>query len=246
MDLQLYQFILIAAVTLGASYIQSVTGFGFGIFAMMFLPHLLLYTESNILSSILSAFTSITVAIALFRKINWKNTVFPLIGCLFATYAAVNFIKSQENKVLTLLLGIALLILSVYFFFFSSKIKIKPTWYAGLIAGVISGIMGGMFAIGGPPVVIYFMQSEEDTEHYLATISAYFVMSNIISISTKAAAGFITLNVWAALTVGAVGMIIGTFVGKLTRNKMNSAILKKAVYGFMAVSGIINIVTSII
>jgi len=246
MELEIYKLILIACATLGASYIQSVTGFGFGIFSMMFLPHLLLYTEANILSSILSAFTSVTVAALLFRRINWKNTVFPLIGCLFATYAAVAFIKAQENRVLTLILGIALLVLSVYFFFFSNKIRIKPTWYAGLIAGVISGIMGGMFAIGGPPVVIYFMQSEESSERYLATISAYFVLSNVISITIKSASGFVTLNVWAGLAVGAVGMILGSLMGKLTREKMNSATLKKAVYGFMAASGAINIVTSLI
>ena len=246
MELQIYQLLLIAAIALGASYTQSVTGFGFGIFSMMFFPYILLYTESNILSSILSAFTSITVAALTFKKINWKNLIFPLIGCLFATYFAVEFIGSQKNEVLLLILGAVLLVLSVYFFFFSSKIKIKPTPIAGLIAGVISGIMGGMFAIGGPPVVIYFIQSEKDSDSYLATISAYFVLSNVISITTKAAAGFITPNVWVSLAAGAVGMATGSLIGKLTRDKMNANMLKKAVYGFMAISGIINVVTSII
>ena len=81
MELQIYQLLLIAAIALGASYTQSVTGFGFGIFSMMFFPYILLYTESNILSSILSAFTSITVAALTFKKINWKNLICPY-GCL--------------------------------------------------------------------------------------------------------------------------------------------------------------------
>ncbi len=244
--MELYQLLLVALITLGASYTQSVTGFGFGIFAMIFLPYVLEYTEANVLSSMLSALTSATVVAATWKKISWRNMVFPLIGCLFATYAAVAFIKSQESRFLTLLLGVALLLLSVYFFFFSDKIKIKPTWYAGLIAGVISGVMGGMFSIGGPPVVIYFLQSEENSDHYLATISGYFVLSGLISIVTKAASGFITSSVWLSLLVGIVGMLVGSLAGKATRDKIDPKMIKKAVYAVMAVSGAVNIVTSLV
>ena len=245
MDLEIYQLILIALIVACASYIQSVTGFGFGIFAMMFLPYILLYTEANILSSIISALTSVGVAIALWRKISWKNIIFPLIGCVITTYAAVVFISSQETRVLKILLGIALVALSIYFYLFSGKIKIKPTWYAGLIAGLLSGIMGGMFSMGGPPVVIYFIQSEDDSDNYLATISAYFVFSGAISIIMKASSGFMTSNVWFALIVGIIGLLLGATLGKLTRDKTKPQMIKKAVYAVMAVSGVINIVTSL-
>ena len=244
--MQTYQLIFVAVITLCASFIQSVTGFGFGIFAMMFLPSVLLYTEANVLSTILSTLTSVSVIAIMWRKINVKNLIFPLLGCLVTTYLAVSFIKSQKNETLILILGIVLVLLSVYFFFFSNKIKIKPTWYAGLIAGTISGIMGGMFAIGGPPVVIYFIQSEKDTDSYLSTISAYFVLSGIINIVTKASAGFVTSNGLFALALGLLGLLVGTVVGKLTRDKIKPNILKKVVYGFMAISGVINIVSSLV
>ena len=237
--------ILVAAVTFAASYIQGATGFGFGIFSMIFLPHLLLYTEANVLSSILSALTALVAAVLTFRKIHWKNIWFPVIGCLFSTYVAVSFMKGQSSQILSLLLGVALFLLSIYFFFFSGKIKIKPTWYAGLIAGALSGILGGMFAIGGPPVVIYFMQSEEDFDRYFSTVSAYFVFSGMISVSTKAAAGFITVSVWIALAISILTMIVGSYIGKRTKDRINPNMVKKMVYGFMAISGLINIMTAL-
>lgn len=245
MESDILRFVLVAIITLIASYIQGATGFGFGIFAMIFLPRILAYTEANVFSSILSSLSSLFIAILMLRKIHWKNIIFPLIGCLTSTYIAVSFIKAQSSQTLTLLLGIALFILSMYFFFFTDKIKIKPTWYSGLTAGVVSGIMSGMFAIGGPPVVIYFMQSEEDSEQYVATISTYFVLSGIISVGTKAAAGFITTSVWIALAVGMLGMLLGSLVGKWTRDRINPKMVKKIVYGFMAISGIINVITSL-
>lgn len=242
MELEVYQLLLIVSIVLCASVIQSVTGFGFGIFAMIFLPYIIKYTEANVLSSMLSAFTSLAVLAATFKKVSWKNLIFPMAGCLVTTFLSVFFIKSQKNEFLTFLLGIALVVLSIYFFFFAKKIKIKPTWYAGLIAGTLSGIMGGMFSMSGPPVVIYFMQSEENHEKYLATISSYFVLSSVVSISTKAAAGFITLNVWAAFGIGFIGMLVGTFAGKLIRHKMKPDIIKKSVYAVMAASGLLNVV----
>lgn len=96
-----------------------------------------------------------------------------------------------------------------------------------MIAGLLSGILGGMFAIGGPPVVIYFMQSEEEFDQYFATISAYFVLSGVISVSTKALAGFITVSVWIALAISALTMLLGSFVGKKTKDHINPDIVKK-------------------
>ena len=242
----LYQLALIALIVTGASYIQSVTGFGFGIFAMIFLPSLLAYTEANVLSSMLSMLTSLLVVLATYRNVNWKNLIFPLASCTVTTYLAVSFIKSQKSDTLLLLLGITLFVLSVYFFFFSGKIKIKPTWYAGLIAGTVSGLMSGMFSMGGPPVVIYYVQSEKSSDRYLATISAYFVLSGAISIATKAFAGFVTGNVWLSLAASIVGMAVGSLVGKLTREHVKPPAIKKAVYGVMSVSGIVNILQALL
>ena len=243
---ELQVLLLILLVTLIASYEQTITGFGFGIVAMIFLPSFLLYTEANMLSAVLSSVTSALAMVAMRKHINRKNLLFPVIGSFFSNYLAITFVKSSKNETLLLLLGIALFLLSIYFFFFSDKIKIKPSWYAGLIAGIVSGIMSGLFSIGGPPVVIYYMQSEDDTDRYMATISTYFVLSGIISISMKAAAGFITPTVWAGLAIGALGMLVGTFFGRKTRSHANPKTVKRLVYGVMAVSGLSHVINSLV
>jgi len=128
MEIEIYALILIAFIAFGGSYIQSVTGFGFGIFAMIFLPSLLLYTEANMVSSMLSLLTSVFVVFHTFKKASYKNIVFPLIGFLFTTCISVMFLKGAKNEILTMLLGFALFALSIYFFFFSNKVKIRAIW----------------------------------------------------------------------------------------------------------------------
>ena len=230
-----------------ASIIQSVTGFGFGIFVMLFFPHFIGgYGEATALSGLLSLCLSTIVALTHYKHINWRNLFFPVLGSSVTSFLAVQFMTKQSDSTLILLLGIFLVILSIYFMFFSDKIKIKPTWYSGLIAGCISGMLSGLFATGGPPMVIYYMQTEKDVKGYLATIQAFFTLSNILNIIYKAAAGMVTSNVLIFFAVGIISVFIGTFLGKKIFNRLNAKLLKKCVYGMMAISGVINIVTSLI
>ena len=224
--------------------IQRITGFGYGIFVMMFFPHFMpSYGEANALSGMVSAVTSIVVAISMRKHIQWKLIPAPLVGSIITSFIAVRFMSGQTDDTLKLLLGIILILLSIYFFFFAGKIKFHPSAWKGALAGGISGIMNGLFAMGGPPMVIYFMVSSKDMKDYLATIQMYFALSNIYTTAIKAAAGYVTRDVWIYFAITLIASLVGIFLGKKVFTKCKPAILKKAVYGFMAISGVINIVT---
>lgn len=241
------QYFLIILVTLAGSVIQRVTGFGFGIFAMMFLPYFFeIYGEANALTGLLSAFSTIIVTLSLFRHVHWKNIIFPVAGSMLMTFLAVTFMKGQNDSLLKIMLGVALILMSLYFILFSDKIHIRPTWYGGLIAGCLSGILNGLFAMGGPPVVVYFMESEKEPKRYLATIQAFFALTNIYSSAVKAAAGYVSMTVLLCFAVGCAGMLAGLLIGRLIFSRLNAAKIKNAVYGMMAVSGAVNIIAAVI
>lgn len=240
-------FIVILVATVGST-IQRVTGFGFGIFAMLFLTRIItVYGEANALSGLLSFTSTLIVALSHAKKVDWKNLLFPCIGFAVISVPSILLMKKLDNRVLLIMLGAALILLSGYMFFFSSKIKIKPSPFTGLAAGGFSGILGGIFSMGGPPVVIYFMQSEgDDKDRYLATIQMYFLLSNVYGTTVKAINGFITKEVLILAAFGTVGMIAGIFIGKLIFKKLRVDILRRVVYCFMAVAGVVNIVSAIL
>lgn len=240
-------FIVILVATVGST-IQRVTGFGFGIFAMLFLTRIItVYGEANALSGLLSFTSTLIVALSHAKKVDWKNLLFPCIGFAVISVPSILLMKKLDNRVLLIMLGVALILLSGYMFFFSSKIKIKPSPFTGLAAGGFSGILGGIFSMGGPPVVIYFMQSEgDDKDRYLATIQMYFLLSNVYGTAVKAINGFITKDVLILAAFGTVGMIAGIFIGKLIFKKLRVDILRRVVYCFMAVAGVVNIVSAIL
>ncbi len=234
-------------VSCTGSLIQRITGFGYGIFVMMFFPHFMgSYGEANALSGMISATTSIIVALSMRKLINWKNLPAPLICSAITSFLAVQFMAGQTDRILKMLLGFVLIILSIYFFFFSGKIQFKPALWKGALAGALSGIMNGLFSMGGPPMVIYFMMSSKDMKEYLATIQMYFALSNIYTTAVKASAGYVTRSVLIFYIIAALSALLGVWLGKRVFNRCKPNILKKAVYGFMAISGVINIVTTFI
>ena len=181
---------------------------------MIFLPYVTgSYGEANALSGILSMISCSVVAFSLLRYVDWKNLIFPLIGCAVLTVPAVLFMTAQSDRLLLILLGAVLMLLSVYFMMFSGKVRFKPTPAGGLLCGGLSGVMGGMFAMGGPPVVVWFMQTETTEKLvYLATIQMYFVATNIYGTAVKAINGLVTPGVLILSLCGIAGLAAGLFI----------------------------------
>lgn len=224
------------------SFIQRVSGFGFGIFVMTVFPHIQpSYGESTALSGMLAASMSFVVAFRMRKFIVWKEvlpilTIFGIIS-FFAVGAVANF----DDKFLKHILGVILIVISIYCFFISEKIKLKPTLFIQSILGVVAGIMGGLFAMQGPPSVLYFLASCETKEKYIANSQVYFALGNLMMTFFRAGNGFVTPAVGVAYGCGIAGVILGTTIGSKVFKKIPHKVFKKIVYAYMAISGIVSL-----
>ena len=161
--------LILLASSMVASFIQRVSGFGFGIFIMTILPYLLpSYGESTTLSGLLALTQSFIVVCQMHKYIVWKRVLPILCAFLVTSYFCIGCLASFDSRFFMHLLGVALVLLSLYFLFLSKKIQIRPTLPMQLGMGSISGVMGGFFGMQGPPAVLYFVQSEQDKNHYAA------------------------------------------------------------------------------
>lgn len=225
---------------IGASFVQRVSGFGFGIFMMTMLPHIMpSYGEATTLSGTLAAAQSLLVVIKMYKYISWKRLLPILITFLIVSFFAVRFVAQVDDKFLKHILGVILIIMSIYFLIFSEQIHIRPTLTMQISMGTISGAMGGLCAMQGPPAVLYFVASESDKIKYLAITQAYFVIGNIAMTTYRANNGFLTATVGYCWLYAVVGIFIGTWLGKLVFDRISAKILRKIVYAYMAVAGII-------
>lgn len=227
-------------LTIGASFVQRTTGFGFGIFIMTMLPFLMpSYGEATTLSGLLALSTSAMIVWKMREYISWRRMIPILTTFIIVSAGAICILSRVHDDTLRKILGVILIATSIYFAFFSGRIRIRTTlpWQIG--AGTVSGLMGGFFGMQGPPAVLYFISSEPDKNHYMAMAQTYFVIGNIMMTIVRASNGFLTVTVGKCWLFCLAAVIIGTLLGTWAFRHIPGKIFPYVVYGYIGISGAI-------
>lgn len=232
--------LLIILFSFGAAFVQRVSGFGFGIFIMTVLPYLLpSYGEATTLSGALALVTSAIIMLKMWRYLSWRRLLPILITFLIVSYCAIKFVSFAGDGTLKHLLGAVLILASIWFLFFNSKIKVRPTLPIQISMGTLSGVMGGLFGMQGPPAVLYFLASSKTKEQYVALAQSYFLVGNTIMTIFRASEGYFTMAVGRGWCCGILAVLLGTWVGGIVFDKIPLNVLRYIIYIYMAVSGVI-------
>jgi len=235
--------IMLMVFAFGASFVQRVTGFGFGIFIMTVLPYLMpSYGEATALSGMLALISAIVTFVQMFHYMDWKKIWLILIVFVAVSFVCIGLVSRIDSHLARKILGGFLILVSIYFFFFSNRIHMKPSVPVQASMGMLSGITGGFFAMQGPPAVIYFLSCADSKEQYMALISAFFVISNTMMTIFRAGHGFVTTTVGWAWLYALPAVVLGIFLGTRVYEKLNTTLLRKVVYAYMALAGILAII----
>ena len=226
---------------------QRTIGFGFGIFIMTALPFLMpSYAEAVTLSGLLSLTSATVIMFKYVKYVTWKRILPIMVAFAVFSTIAVLLLDRIEGPAMRITLGIMLIFLSLYFSFFKDKIQkiIRPTagWQLG--AGSISGVMGGLFGMQGPPVVLYLIVSEPDKDHYMGMIQTYAVLTNVTMIISRAFNGYVTPDVSTAYLYGLGGLVIGVLAGNWAYKRIPNRIFTYVVYAYIGISGAIILFTA--
>jgi uncharacterized membrane protein YfcA len=236
-------FLYVILVGFGAAFFQRVSGFGLGIFAMMFLPHFLpSHTAAATISCLFSCYTTTFNSIRYRKDVAYKTAIPMLAAALISIPIAVYFAAKVSAKIFEILLGSVLVVLSIYFLFFNKSIKIKASPVNGAVSGTLSGILNGLFSTGGPPAVLYLTHAAASNGAYFAGIQFFFGLTNIYASVMRVFGGLVTLDVLTMSAFGLFGCLLGDFLGKGVFDKLDGEMLKRIIYIGMIISGIVMII----
>ena len=103
--------IAIFLLSIGASFVQRTTGFGFGIFIMTMLPYFMpTYGEATTLSGILAITTSAVIVWRLRRYVTWQRMWPILLTFMVVSTMAIFVLTRIEDHILRRILGVALIV----------------------------------------------------------------------------------------------------------------------------------------
>lgn len=244
--LNIWYYVSVFAASIGGSLVQTTTGFGYGIFVMLFFPLFLPLLQSSALSSIISLWLSGSLAWKYRRHADFHAMWLPIVIYVTVSNVAVWLSTRVAVGGLKAYFGLFLILVAAYFMFFSNRIHLKANPASAAVCTTISGVAGGFFGIGGPPMVLYFLAlSGEDKLKYLATIQAFFFLTGISNVVSRAINGIITVELLPLIIPGIAGMVIGQRIGLKIVGRIDIERLKKLIYCFLAIAGLLTFVTNI-
>lgn len=237
------EYVLLIVCACGAGFVQRTVGFGFGIFLI---PLLFLlgvmdgdYKSIVSLSSMMAATLSLITVWNLRKSLNWRY-IWSLLIVFIPTSTFFSYVMfGTDASWLKIILGVTLILLSIYFTFFKKDgIKINPNWFNTISLGSLSGLMGGLFSMQGPPVVYYYLSTQGTKEEYMAQTQCFFLLGNLWMTLLRAGEGIITADVGRNYFIAIAGCLTGMWIGAHIYNKMNNNLLLKMIYIFLAYSGV--------
>ncbi|MDT8858885.1 sulfite exporter TauE/SafE family protein [Alkalihalobacillus sp. MEB130] len=239
----LLEFVFVFLILLFGSFIQGVSGFGFGLLAMGFLPLLFTVKESTLLVVSLAFVLSVSIAAQLYKHIQWRSLIVILSAALVGRVGGFFVLNSYgEEDILKVFLGIFLM--GVVMYLFCSKppkpdaAKVNGTWLP-IALGFCGGLVGGVFAVGGPFFVFYFLLVFHSNKYaYSANLQVTFVMTAMITIVMHGVNGDFSWEFFGYFLVGLVSVLIGSRIGVHFFAKLSQANIKKIAAVVVAIAAV--------
>jgi uncharacterized membrane protein YfcA len=213
-----------ALVAIG-SCIQASVGFGLGLIAA---PLLYLIYPPLVPGPLMASSVALTLLIALREResIDFAGLGFAFVGRIVGTLvAALVWITLPSENFDFLFAGLVLLGVALSL----SSLRIEPNPATASAAGALSGFMGTLSSIGGPPMALLYQRASGP--RIRGTLSGHFVIGALVSLTALAAVGQygrteIILSIWLVPAI-----LAGFAVSPWTRKSVDRAGARPFVLG---------------
>ena len=99
----------------------------------------------------------------------------------------------------------------------------------------------GLFGIGGPLMVLYFLSQTHNTHEYLGTIQTFFFINCTYNTCFRIVNGILGINHIFIMCIGVIGITVGGLIGNKVVDRLDGMLIRKLTYIMIGISGLINL-----
>ena len=197
-----------ALAVFAAGYIRGFSGFGFSMFAVISLS--LYFPPAVIVPPVLmwEVAASAWLLPRVFRDVQWRSLAWLSLGVVFGMPFGVHLLATVPPAPMKAGIGLVVIALSVLLLR-GFRLENTPGPAATVGTGVLSGLLNGAAAIGGPPVIIFYLSTPQAVAAGRATMIAYFLGTDVYA---AILAGFYGLVTWQT-AIMAVTLLVPLIAG---------------------------------
>ena len=231
MTLDLVEALVVVPAVVAGALVQGSIGFGF---SLVVTPVMGLASPTALPATILFLALPMTIWMSLRERgaMDARGFVEITLGRLPGTAAAAWLLASISTAQVTVVIGAAVLAAA-------GLSALAPEFELGtrarLLAGMVSGFMGTVAAIGGPPLALAY-QNRPGAE-LRSTLAASFVIGSILSLIALAVAGEVEAGHALVALQLVLPLALGLFLAASLRRLLDRTWLRPAILVFAAISG---------
>lgn len=178
LNMSLVQYVAFISIALLAAFCQNLTGFAFGLILVGLTGALQIISIAD--AANIACILSIANNLVYLSK-SPRITTGPLLKPMLITsmiglvigFISLSWFTDNGINTLRLILGICIFVSAIALFMINTSTRKTSGKSSTLIAGFLTGILGGMFATPGPPLVYHLYSQPLDKDlvrHYLFII----------------------------------------------------------------------------
>ena len=224
-----------------SAFVQGLTGFGIGIFMMLFLPYMFSYQTAVAITMICAIVMSCIILFKTRENVEIKKILPVVIPIVIMQIISTYFLFVLNDDVLTIALVVILLLFAGLFILSDRRWQIKASVPNSILAGCVTGVCN-MLGMSGPPLGYYYHGIFEDNIRYLANLQATLLITLTILLVQHIIQGNITLVTFEYSAIASVVCVIVLFPAMKVFKKLDRSKLTKIIIAFLIVMAIIKLV----
>jgi uncharacterized protein len=236
--------LIIAAIILFTSVVQSVAGFGFSLLAVPLMVLFIDLQQAVIVATLLGTVSNFGQAWQLrnhqHRPIAYR---FIVASCLGAPFGFALF-RYANQSLLKVLLGGAVLF-GVWMLARGRDLRsahVSLDW----IMGLLSGVLLLATSTNGPPIVFTLQARRLEPETQRATLNLIFSVTGVFSVCVFALTGQIQSDELYVALIATPIMLLGVYFGVVLRKHINAVAFKNMVLILLTLGGLSSIASALI
>lgn len=235
----------VALIVFVAAALQRAVGFGFALLAVPLMAFVVPTKSAVVIVFLTGSVTSVWLALRLVHHIEWRTARRLGAGSVVGAPVGVVILSLVSAMSLRLVLGVTTSVAAVWIIVSSRRRSARPVEHKrsttfGL--GVASGVLNTSLATSGPPLVYELRRTGFHGDRFRATISAVFVISNLIGLPLLALAGLITADDLALALVSLLPCVAGFLLGSRIAGRLSPTRFAWAADALLLATGLVTIV----
>ncbi len=222
-------------IILGASILQTSTGFGFSILATPLLLLLFKPMEAIQINLILSLFISFALLTKIKEDIDYGILKRFILGSTAGLPIGIIFFLVLDVK--NLMLGISLIILGLTLLLILN-FRITQTKGKDITVGGLSGMLTSSIGMPGPPLLLYFSGTDTKKAKLRGTTLAFYLFIYLISLIIQVIFTGTNKTIWLSSLFALPVIFIGLFLGQLLFKVINQHFFRIFTYIILFFTGI--------